>query len=252
MLLEKEVFDKFTQLLAAGLLPTNAKKIHGLNMVDLLNLPIKGTEIITIENDQIQNDPINTTISANQGGNAITLFDCVNKYLYTITNIFSITSKQIDKKPNVFHYILTLKGAHVIKDSCILDHTQKEYNYVLNFEDMNTLTQEDIILQVREDLFELIKNLYINQILDSSFSDYDMLNTINNENLTKIKNSDDSDILNIEDTQTWLQDLINGSTLYIDFEFSIIDTDLTTDELSEFTQITVGVLAADDSTNEIV
>ena len=81
------------------------------------------------------------------------------------------------------------------------------------------------------------------------YTDYDMLNSVNSNNLTNIKNSDDSDILSLEDTKVWLQELVNGSNIYIDFELSIIDSELSAVDLLNSTEVQTGTIVADTDNN---
>lgn len=238
MLIEKEVFDKFAKLISTGMIQTSAKNIQGLNLNDILNLPLIGTQIINLRTtnqninyiDSKYNDTtFNTDLIQNSSiEKKLRIF--LNKILILLEN----NSTVIDKKEINFSFYLTLKNCNIIKNDCIMDSNNLIYNYIIKFghtkseskDIIKSFETESNFINLLTYIYNLINTKYTNDIINLDFSKYEVLDSLKTETFDILSNGvEDEENTITEETNLWFQDLIDNIYLYIDFELGIIDHD---------------------------
>ena len=240
-LVKEEVFSKFIKLLNSGIIPTSAKNINGLEIGDLINLPLSGTNIYKYnkQNDSIikieDYDKIGTY---NDTKNNLELFINVVKKL-KLLNLQLDRIPDESKKDNILT-CLSLKGCMIIKDDTIFGYSDKVFNYNLNLsefmnldpaENLEDLEQFNIKITEVERLIKLA--CYQTYAKKLSLSDYSEF-----PNISALKpgpNGSDPKILysgiNSESPEyvSWFDDLLIDSELVIDYEFGLYNV-ITIDE----------------------
>ena len=254
MLVEKEVFNKYIKLISAGIIQTSAKNIHGLTLNEIINLPLNGNQILNLKLDGTNtlefidsgiiedietNNGVFDTSSYEFSKDKIQNWTIENKlksFIDIITIILNHNKDVISKDKITFSFYLTLKNCYIVKNSCIIDINNENYNYLINFGESVTdsllnienLNNEQNLESFLDYIYNLIKINYVDDIIDTSYSKYKVLKSIKDENklLLDTLNLDSSvevSNLNTINSDEWFNDLLNDVLMYVDFEFGVID-----------------------------
>ena len=224
MLLREETFNKYLKLIASGIIPTSAKDIRGLKLGDLTSLPLYGIEVVGFTKSSAPNNQITLPLK-DEDLNPYEKLGVDLSLNTTIMNFISIIKKleiiklQIDKTKDKedLIYCLTLKGCHIVKKDCIIDNSNKEFKIILNF---NNLIFENITLDInyiiREIIFKRVKELYIDNLINSDFSTFPLLTSLTNPTETYEVFS----LASVE-FKEWFSDLLDDTKLFIEFQIDI-------------------------------
>ena len=254
MLVEKEVFNKYIKLISAGIIQTSAKNIHGLTLNEIINLPLNGNQILNLKLDgtntlEFIDSGVIEDIETNNGvfdtsgyefsKDKIQNWTIENKlksFIDIITIILNHNKDVISKDKITFSFYLTLKNCYIVKNNCIIDINNENYNYLINFGESVTdsllnienLNNEQNLELFLDYIYNLIKINYVDDIINTSYSKYKVLKSIKDENklLLDTLNLDSSvevSNLNTINSNEWFNDLLNDVLMYVDFEFGVID-----------------------------
>ncbi len=229
MFVKEETFNKYLKLIAAGIIPTSAKDIKGLKLGDLNSLPLYGIEIVKFSKSL----PGDTKISKPLKDADLDPYERIGIDLSldtTISNFINIIKKleivklQIDKKKATeqLYFSLNLKGCHIVKRDCIIDNNIKEFQIILNFQNIifENITS-DINYLIREIIFKRVKELYIDNLINSDYSYFPLLSSLTSPAVTTGGVAYEVFNLDSPDFKEWFNDLLEDTKLFIEFQITI-------------------------------
>jgi len=237
-LVKEEVFNKFLKLLNSGIIPTSAKNINGLEIGDLINLPLSGTNVYKYNklNDSITKienyDKIGTN---NDTESNLRLFVNIVKKL-KLLNLQLNRIPDESKKDNILT-CLSLKGCTIIKDDTIFGYSDKIFNYNLNLSEFMDLDSEGNMEEIEQintkiaEVERLIKlacyQTYAKKLTLSDYSEFPGLRALKPDIEPKVLYSG----INSESPEytSWFNNLFVDSELIIDYEFGLYNV-ITMDE----------------------
>lgn len=223
MFVKEETFNKYLKLIAAGIIPTSAKDIRGLKLGDLNSLPLYGIEVVKFSNSLPKGSQISKPLKEEE----LDIYEKLGIDLSletTISNFINIIKKleiiklQIDKKKvnENLNFCLHLKGCHIVKQDCIIDNNIKEFQILLNFQNIifENITN-DILNLIRDIIFKRVKELYIDNLSNSDYSYFPLLSSLTSSTSYEIFNVASPDF------KEWFDDLLEDTKLYIEFQITI-------------------------------
>jgi len=223
MFVKEETFNKYLKLIAAGIIPTSAKDIRGLKLGDLNSLPLYGIEVVKFSKSLPKSSQISKPLKEEE----LDIYEKLGIDLSletTISNFINIIKKleiiklQIDKKKvsENLNFCLHLKGCHIVKQDCIIDNNIKEFQLLLNFQNIifENITN-DILNLIRDIIFKRVKELYIDNLSNSDYSYFPLLSSLTGSTSYEIFN------VTSPDFKEWFDDLLEDTKLYIEFQITI-------------------------------
>lgn len=223
MFIKQETFNKYLRLIASGIIPTSAKDIRGLKLGDLNSLPLYGIEVVKFSKSlpapqQVSNPLKEEDLDQYEKlGNDLSLNTALMNFIDIIKKL-EIIQLQIDKKKldETLNFCLHLKGCHIVKKDCIIDNNLKEFQILLNFKNIifENITS-DINYLIRDIIFKRVKELYIDNLINSDYSYFPLLSSLTNPNGYEVFNLSSPDFIE------WFDDLLEDTKLFIEFQINI-------------------------------
>lgn len=223
MFIKQETFNKYLKLIASGIIPTSAKDIRGLKLGDLNSLPLYGIEVVKFSKSlpapqQVSNPLKEEDLDQYEKlGNDLSLNTTLMNFIDIIKKL-EIIQLQIDKKKldETLNFCLHLKGCHIVKKDCIIDNNLKEFQILLNFKNIifENITS-DINYLIRDIIFKRVKELYIDNLINSDYSYFPLLSSLTNPNGYEVFNLSSPDFIE------WFDDLLEDTKLFIEFQINI-------------------------------
>ena len=223
MFIKQETFNKYLKLIASGIIPTSAKDIRGLKLGDLNSLPLYGIEVVKFSKSlpapqQVSNPLKEEDLDQYEKlGNDLSINTTLMNFIDIIKKL-EIINLQIDKKKldETLNFCLHLKGCHIVKKDCIIDNNLKEFQILLNFKNIifENITS-DINYLIRDIIFKRVKELYIDNLINSDYSYFPLLSLLTNPNGYEVF------YLSSPDFIEWFDDLLEDTKLFIEFQINI-------------------------------
>ena len=224
MFVKEETFNKYLKLIAAGIIPTSAKDLRGLKLGDLNSLPLYGIEVVKFSKSLPTSTQVSSPLKESdldpyeKLGNDLSLSTTLSNFMDIIKKL-EIVKLQIDKKKTseTLNFCLHLKGCHLVKKDCIIDNNLKEFQILLNFQNIIFENiSSDILFLIRDIIFKRVKELYIDNLINSDYSYFPLLSSLTNTDGTY-------EVFNLSspDFVEWFNDLLEDTKLFIEFQINI-------------------------------